>query len=366
LTDQHPDSRSTMPNAGSDTLFHGVRFDPRDHTSRLFERDELEAVLADDPVFCWIDLQGPDIATLNELLRLRQIDLKLVSHFDAPEILPRIVERPQCLAFYLYEIEDPERHLDTAQGLAGISFARMILVLGEDFVITYHRRPLDAVDEIKDVCAESFRQVGKTPGFVAFLFLERCLYDYAHLNLANDNALDRLQQKARAGDFDGLADEISVVGTNILTLKKLASSVHIVLMLLATKWSPFISADARVSFGQMEESATAVRAAVDSSRNLLDGIVNTIQAAEARRTSEIARVLTIMSGILLPLSLIAGIYGMNFRNMPELAWEGAYFIVLGVMSVIGAGLYLIFRRLGWTKTSVTQGNPTRRPGDTPR
>ena len=343
-----------------DTLFHGVRFDPRDRGSRLFERGELESVLADDPVFCWIDLQGPDIEPLNELLRLRQIDLKLVSHFDAPEILPRIVERSDCLAFYLYEIEDPERHLDTAQGLAGISFARMILVLGEDFVITYHRRPLDAVDEIKEVAAESFRQVGKTPGFVAFLFLERCLYDYAHLNLANDNALDHLQQKARAGDIEGLADEIAVVGTNILTLKKLASSVQIVLMLLATKWSPFISAEARESFGQMEHSATAVRAAVDSSRNLLDGILNTIQAAEARRTSEIARVLTIMSGILLPLSLIAGIYGMNFRHMPELAWESAYFIVLGVMTVIGLGLYFIFRRLGWTKPGVSAAG--RRPG----
>ena len=76
----------------SDTLFHGVRFDPRDRSSRTFGREELESVLADDPVFCWIDVQGPQIESLNELLRLREIDLKLVSHFDAPEILPRIVE----------------------------------------------------------------------------------------------------------------------------------------------------------------------------------------------------------------------------------------------------------------------------------
>jgi Mg2+ and Co2+ transporter CorA len=350
----------------SDTLFHGVRFDPRDRSSRLFAREELEAVLADDPVFCWIDLQGPNIEPLNELLRLRQIDLKLVSHFDAPEILPRIVERTDCLAFYLYEIEDPERHLDTAQGLRGISFARMILVLGEDFVITYHRRPLDAVDEVKQTCAESFRQVGRTPGFVAFLFLERCLYDYAHLNLANDNALDHLHQRARALDFEGLPDQIGVVGANILTIKKLASSVHIVLMLLATKWNPFISSEARASFGQMEESAAAVRAAVDSSRNLLDSIVNGLQAAEARRTTEIARVLTIMSGILLPLSLIAGIYGMNFRNMPELAWDGAYYIVLAVMALIGVGLYLIFRRLGWTKRAIHGDAPQRKDANGPR
>ena len=346
------------------TIFHGVCFDPRERTSRLFERAELEAVLADEGVFCWLDLEGPDIEALNELLRLRRIDLTLVSHFDAPEILPRIVERPDCLAFYLYEVEQPERHLDTGRGLAEISFARLILVLGEDFVVTYHRRPLEAVDEVKEAVSESFREVGKTPGFVAFLFLERCLYDYAHLNLANDNALDHLQVKARAGNFEGLADEIAVLGTNILTLKKLASSVHIVLMLLATKWSRFISAEARDSFGHMEESAAAVRAAIDSSRNLLDGIINTIAAAEARRTSEIARVLTIMSGILLPLGLIAGIYGMNFTYMPELAWRGSYFVVLVVMAVIGTALYLIFRRLGWTKAAVSASAPA--PGPPPR
>jgi len=201
---------------------------------------------------------------------------------------------------------------------------------------------------------------------VAFLFLERCLYDYAHLNLANDNALDHLQVKARAGNFEGLADEIAVLGTNILTLKKLASSVHIVLMLLATKWSRFISAEARDSFGHMEESAAAVRAAIDSSRNLLDGIINTIAAAEARRTSEIARVLTIMSGILLPLGLIAGIYGMNFTYMPELAWRGSYFVVLVVMALIGTALYLIFRRLGWTKPAVSSAPVAPPRGGAPR
>jgi Mg2+ and Co2+ transporter CorA len=351
----------------SDTLFHGVRFDPRDRSSRTFGRESWSRSWPTTPCSAGSTCRAPDRVAQRAAAPARDRP-QAGQPLRRAEILPRIVERTDCLAFYLYEVEDPERHLDTGQGLAGISFARMIFVLGEDFAITYHRRRLDAVDEIKDACAASFRQVGKTPGFIAFLFLERCLYDYAHLNLANDNALDQLQQKARAGDFDGLADEIGVVGTNILTLKKLASSVHVVLMLLATKWSPFISPEARVSFGQMEQSATAVRAAVDSSRNLLDGIINTIQAAEARRTSEIARVLTIMSGILLPLSLIAGIYGMNFQHMPELEWDGAYFVVLGVMTLIGLGLFLVFRRLGWTRPGVTAAGapPVRRDSPPPR
>ena len=225
------------------------------------------------------------------------------------------------------------------------------------------------MDEVKAACAESFRQAGKSPGFVAFLFLERCLYDYAHLNLANDNALDRLQQKApRAGDSMASPKASAWSGRNILTLKKLASSVHIVLMLLATKRSPFITPEARVSFQEMEQNATAVRAAVDSSRNLLDGIVNSIQAAEARRTGDIARVLTVMSGILLPLTPDRRHLRDELRPHAGAEREGAYFIVLGVMAVIGVGLYLIFRRLGWTKPGVSTagGTPARRNGAPPR
>jgi magnesium transporter len=226
----------------------------------------------------------------------------------------------------------------------------MILVLGADYVITYHRRHLEAVDEVKLNCAESFRLAGKTPGFIAFLFLQRCLYDYAHLSLANDNYLDRLEALVLRGGSDGLTDEVSTSGRNILTLKKLAASLHIVLMLLATKRSPFISNEARASFNEMLQNALAVRAAIDSSRDLLDGILAAVQAAAANRTSEIARVLTVMSGVLLPLTLISGIYGMNFENMPELKWELGYFGVLGIMAAVALSLLLAFRRLGWLGT----------------
>ena len=297
------------------------------------------------------------IGALNELLRRWEIDLVLTSHFDEPEILPRIVERPDCLAFYLYEVVDPEQHLDTTRTLEAIDFGRVILILGADFVITFHRRPLAAVDYVKAGCADAFRLAGKTPGFIAFLFLERCIYDYAHLNLANDNFLDVIEEGLFAGGKDEIAEGIAVAGRNILTLKKLAASVHIVLMLLATKRSRFISDDARGFFQEMLQNATSVRAAIDSSRDLLDGILVSVQAAAANRTSEIARVLTVLSGVLLPLTLITGIYGMNFENMPELKWRYGYFITLGEVAVVGLGLFLLFRRLGW----VDKGRPARRP-----
>jgi magnesium transporter len=129
-------------------------------------------------------------------------------------------------------------------------------------------------------------------------------------------------------------------------------------MLLGTKRSRFVSDEGRNAFLEMLRNALAIREAVDSSRDLLDGVLTGVQAAAANRTSEIARVLTVVSSIMLPLTLLAGIYGMNFENMPELKWELGYFGVLGVMTALGLGLVGVFWRLGWL------GRPSaQRPGE---
>ena len=325
---------------------HCVSFDPTHKTSREFQIDTLDDELADPEVFSWIDIQSPDIAHLNDVLKRLEIDLVLTSHFDEPEILPRIVERQDCLAFYLYEVEDPELHLDTSHGPREIEVLRMILVLGRDFVITYHRKDLDVVAHVKGQYAQAFREWGKTQGFIAYLFLQKCLYDYAHLNLANDNSLDDLEGRALKGDGD-LGTAIAIVGANILTLKKLAASVQIVFMLLATKRSVFVSEESRKFYNEMLSGAAAVRGAIDSSRDMLDGVVAQVQAHAATRTGDIARVLTVVSTIILPLTLVTGLYGMNFENMPELKTRSGYFVVLGVLVVTAAILFAVFWRLGW-------------------
>jgi len=333
--------------SGAETWF-GISFDPGRRTTRTFAPEELARELADAEVCSWIALQGPDIGALSRLLHGLGIDLELVSHFDAPEVLPRLVERRDCVAFYLYEVQEPDRHLDTTRGIHEITFLRMVLVLGEDFVLTYHRRPLAAVEAVKGGCVDNFVLAGKTPGFIAFLLLQQCLHDYAHLNLANDNFLDLLEGSVvLRGEKRRLPHAVATAGQNILVLKKLVASLHIVLLQLATKRSPFVSDESRQAFVALLHSAEAVRAAVDSSQDLLNGVVSGLQAEAAQRTSEIARVLTVISGVLLPLTLVTGIYGMNFKNMPELKSPLGYPAVLAVLAVLATVLLLTFWRLGW-------------------
>ncbi len=339
--------KAVVPAGATSGGAHCVSFDRAAKTSRTFRLEDLERELSDRNVFSWIDIQAQQIEPLNDVLRRLGMDLVLTSHFAEPEILPRIVERHDCLAFYLYEVEDPELHLDTSHGPREIEVLRMILVIGEEFVLTYHAIELDVVNYVKAQCDENFRMWGKSQGFIAFLFLEKCLYDYAHLNLANDNSLDDFQAHVLGDDQEALARHIATAGTNILTLKKLSTSLHIVLLLLSTKRNVFVSEEARSFYQEMLSGANAVRGAIDSSRDLLDSVIASIQARASQRTGDIARVLTVVSTIILPLTLITGIYGMNFENMPELRAPTGYYWVLGILVGTGVVLFTAFWKLGW-------------------
>jgi magnesium transporter len=91
---------------------------------------------------------------------------------------------------------------------------------------------------------------------------------------------------------------------------------------------------------------------IDVLRDTLSGAMEAYLSVVANRTNEIMRVLTVFSAILLPLTLIAGIYGMNFEHMPELHWIHGYPFALGMMAVTALLLFGYFRRRGWV------GRPT--------
>jgi magnesium transporter len=86
---------------------------------------------------------------------------------------------------------------------------------------------------------------------------------------------------------------------------------------------------------------------VETARDTLASMHDTYLSSLSNRMNEVMKILTIISTIFIPLTFIAGVYGMNFKNMPELEWRDGYFLVLGVMLTIGISLLAYFRRRRW-------------------
>ncbi|MFH1353532.1 MAG: CorA family divalent cation transporter, partial [bacterium] len=86
---------------------------------------------------------------------------------------------------------------------------------------------------------------------------------------------------------------------------------------------------------------------VESSRDLLSGMVDMYMSSMSNRMNEVMKVLTVIATIFIPLTFIVGIYGMNFNYMPELGWKWAYFAVWGVMIFLAVSMVIYFKKRRW-------------------
>ncbi len=91
----------------------------------------------------------------------------------------------------------------------------------------------------------------------------------------------------------------------------------------------------------------AVIDTVDTFRDMLAGMLDIYLSSASMRMNQVMKVLTIIATIFMPLTFLAGIYGMNFANMPELGWRWGYFALLGVMLTIALGMLMLFHRKKW-------------------
>src|SRR5690349_23730611 len=95
----------------------------------------------------------------------------------------------------------------------------------------------------------------------------------------------------------------------------------------------------------------------DSYRDLISGSLEAYLSVVSNRLNEIMKVLTIFSAVMLPLTFIAGVYGMNFENMPELHSRYGYYAVWGIMAMVAIGMLLFFKRRGWIGRSSEEKTP---------
>jgi magnesium transporter len=108
-----------------------------------------------------------------------------------------------------------------------------------------------------------------------------------------------------------------------------------------------IDAPEAVFYRDLYDSTVRLTETADAYRDLLSGLFDAYLSIISNRINEVMKVLTIFASIMLPLTFIVGVYGMNFDYMPELRWRYGYFAVLGLMTAVTVGLLLFFRRKGW-------------------
>jgi magnesium transporter len=302
--------------------------------------EEIHAAL-ENKVPIWIELQQKDHAC--DVLLSQQLQLHPLTIEDiwATRSQPKLEDYND----YLYLI---------IQGIAGthagdIDLVELDLVLGPTYVITHD--PQGLVDQVRSELDRSPRLLEKGVAWLTHAILDTAVDRYLPVIDDLDSQIEDLENDVlrKAGTPLGPPLLRKILGFKrvLLSLRRMSIHQREILLRLARGEFDEIPQEAMPFYRDVYDHFLRVNDLVESYRDLVTSALEVYLSVQSNRMNDIMKTLTLMSTVMLPITFIAGVYGMNFRHMPELDSPWGYPAALALMAVIVAAALLWFRHKGW-------------------
>ena len=302
----------------------------------------------------WVDVQG--LGNKDILHRLGQsFDL----HPLVLEDIVNMIERPK--------IEDYEdqlviiAHMVVPNNNNGSFYSEQVsLVLGKYYVLTVQEEPEhDCFDGVRmriDKGKGIIRRQGSD--YLAYSLLDAIIDGFFPVLELYGERIDELEEEVIVNPNQKTLQKIYQVRRELLQLRRAIWPQRDAINSLIRDGSELISDDVRIYLRDCYDHAVQVMDIVETYRELVAGLMDVYLSAISNKMNEIMKLLTVVSSIFIPLTFIAGVYGMNFNteksphNMPELNWYWGYPLCLGLMALVAISLLYFFWRRGWLTNSV--------------
>ncbi len=223
--------------------------------------------------------------------------------------------------------------------------------VGRNFLITVQDTMLKPVERILTACRESDAERDKYMGrgtYYLFYLIVDALVDYCYPILdkiiTNINNIEQLIFQSRGRHT---VREISIVRRNLINFLRVIRPQSIVIHQLENKEWDFLKGDLEVYWGDIADHTATIYGHLEDQREVLEGLSSMNETLTSYRTNDIMKVLTLFSVIMLPLSVISGIYGMNLEFLPLANTSYSFFVVIGLMLVIAGGMLGYFKYKDW-------------------
>ena len=313
-----------------------------------FVREErgIEDVLAikdqlDDARVTWIDVQGMrDEATLRAIANVFSI------HPLAMEDVVNVPQHPKSESYGGQQLI-----ICRAVGMSGpvsIRDQQVSLIVGPNYVIAFQEYYGDILEPVRQrihLSDSRLRQSG--PDYLVYAILDVIVDAYYPVLETLSENLERLEDLVVERPEPHLLKQLNATRIRLANLRRAVWPKRELVRTLIHDDNPLVGEQARLFLRDTHDHVVQISDAVDMCREMVSSLMSTYISAVGHRTNEVMKVLTIMSSIFVPLTFMAGIYGMNFEHMPELGTTWGYPAVwLAMLSCVGGMLYF-FRRRGW-------------------
>lgn len=290
----------------------------------------------------WVNVNGPADAAM-----LKTLEAEFGIHPLTLEDIQHTEQRPKVeeYAGYLFVVarmmkRDLEGALDAEQ---------VSILLGDQWVVTLQEgKPGDVFEPLRERIRLGRPQVrGRGADYLLYALVDAIVDAFFPILDDITDRAENLEEDILEGDETEPREKLQALRRDLRVLRQVAWPQRDALVSLERGEPEWIRPATRTFLRDVSDHATRVTDVVESNRELVASLMDLHLGNMAQRANDAMKVLTVVATIFIPLTFIVGVYGMNFRYMPELASPWGYPAVMAFMALLGVGMYVAFRRRGW-------------------
>jgi magnesium transporter len=307
--------------------------------NRFEDPEKISDLCAEAPNVVWVDVSDPTGQDFHELAKEFGFHPLSMEDCRSAHQRPKIEEYEGYYFIVLYEAM-----LNDEQGL---ELRELSIFLGKNYLVTVHSQPIRAIETAERLWRGWSDLAHRGTGLLTYLLIDSIVDDYLPLLDALSDRIDELEDQI-FGDFQpDTIQQIFRIKKQLLFLRRAVAPLRDVFNTLLRREQPLFSRETAIYFQDVFDHLIRVTDTIDTMRDMLGSTMDAYLSVSSNRMNMVMKRLTAISAILMSVTLVAGIYGMNFRYMPELEWRYGYVGTLGSMLIIGMAVYLYFRQIDW-------------------
>lgn len=325
----------------SPTEIHIMAYGPEEYTETVARSiEDIKTYIGKWPVI-WVNVDGlSDVATISAIGQIFSL------HALALEDTLNLQQRPKT--------EDYENHIFTVCQMINktsgheIDLEQISFFMGKGFVISFQERAGDCWNPVRDRIRRGAGKKLRNSGsdYLLYALLDSTIDNYFPILEKFGDHLDGVEDMALGRPRESVMAEIQDTKRSLYTIRRAIWPLREAIAEIS-RHEDLVTTETKVFMRDCQDHIIQLLDIIESYRERASGLVDIYLSSLSNRMNEVMKVLAIITTIFMPLTFIAGIYGMNFENMPELHAQHGYFIIMMLMAVIAVLMIIGFRRIGW-------------------
>ena len=324
------------------TMFSLINYDHKQLQEKELATIDESFPYKDTPPVTWINIDG-----------LHEIDIieKIGHHFDIhPLTLEDIVntgQRPKAedyddyvfIVFKMLLYDDVNTHITSEQ---------VSLILGAHYLISFQEKEGDVFNFVRERIRKGKGRIRKSgPDYLTYALIDATVDHYFFILEKVGEKLEQIEEELLENPQPRTLQSIHSLKREMIYFRKQVWPIRELLNHLMHEESQLIQESSHIFFRDIYDHTIQVIDTIESMRDVLTGMLDLYLSTLSNKMNEVMKVLTIMATIFIPLTFVAGIYGMNFKFMPELEWKWSYPILWGILVAIFVFMLFWFKRKRW-------------------